>query len=89
MSPERRKIFDARVLEVTGKPASEFNPEQDAVELLGWPVLQADGTVNWAMPDATAEFKLHDIGRRGTEEGVEVAIAVAEHRFGGSTEDDK
>ena len=50
MSPERRKIFDARVLEVTGKPAREFDPTQDALEILGLPVLQSDGTVKWKMP---------------------------------------
>ena len=50
MSPERRKIFDARVLEVTGKPASEFDPTQDALEILGLPILQEDGTVEWKMP---------------------------------------
>jgi hypothetical protein len=50
MSPERRKIFDARVLEVTGKPASEFDPTQDALEILGLPVLQSDGSVKWVMP---------------------------------------
>jgi hypothetical protein len=50
MSPERRKFFDARVLEMTGKPASEFDPTQDALEILGLPVLQDDGTVKWEMP---------------------------------------
>ncbi len=50
MSPERRKIFDARVLEVTGKPASEFDPTWDALEILGLPVLQDDGSVKWMMP---------------------------------------
>jgi len=51
MSPERRKIFDDRVLEVTGKPASEFDPRWDALEILGLPVLQEDGTVEWQMPN--------------------------------------
>jgi len=50
MSPERRKMFDARVLEVTGKPVSEFDPTWDALEILGLPVLQEDGTVEWATP---------------------------------------
>jgi hypothetical protein len=50
MSPERRKFFDARVLEMTGKPASEFDPTQDALEILGLPVVQSDGTVKWEMP---------------------------------------
>lgn len=50
MSPERRKFFDARVLEVTGKPASEFDPTQDALEILGLPVVQSDGSVKWVMP---------------------------------------
>ncbi len=90
MNEERRKFFDARVLEVTGKPASEFDPTQDALEILGLPVVQTDGNVKWVMPeDIEGNFKLHDFGRRGTEEGVAHAAAVAEHRFGGSTEDDK
>ena len=90
MSPERRKFFDARVLEVTGKPASEFDPNQDAVALLGLPIVQTDGNVKWVMPDdVEGNFKLHDFGRRGTEDGVAHAAAVAEHRFGGSKEGDK
>jgi hypothetical protein len=55
MSPERRKIFDARVLEVTGKPASEFDPTQDALEILGLPVLQDDGSIKWLMPKTEDE----------------------------------
>ena len=50
MSPERRKFFDDRVLEMTGKPASEFDPSQDALEIFGLPVVQSDGSVKWVMP---------------------------------------
>jgi len=55
MSPERRKFFDDRVLEMTGKPASEFDPTQDALEILGLPVVQSDGTVKWEMPTKAGE----------------------------------
>lgn len=50
MSLERRKLFDDRVLEVTGKPASELDPRWDIMDLMGLPVLQKDGTVEWSMP---------------------------------------
>ncbi len=48
MNADNKKLFDDRVKEVNGE--ADLKLGLDPLEILGLPILQLDGSVNWTMP---------------------------------------